>query len=123
FPAPAFRFAPAFVVPAPALVVRVGEAGIAAREVVARPMPAPPALPLFRDAAVALLFLPPAEPLLFLLLPVPLFVAACLFWLPVFTDFTPRGMSLLLWHSYEFCRDATERKRTEARKRSLSSGT
>jgi hypothetical protein len=30
--------------------------------------------------------------------------------LPVFVDFTPRGMSLLLWHSCRSRRHATKRK-------------
>jgi hypothetical protein len=52
----------------PAFVLE--EAGFAVREVAARAVPAPLALPLFRDAEVAPVFFPPAE-LLFLLLPVP----------------------------------------------------
>jgi hypothetical protein len=106
----AFRVAPAFV-------VRVEEAGFAAREAADRPAPAPLALLLFREAAVPVFFM--LVELVFLLLPVPLFAVAPLFWLPVFPDFTPRGMSLLLWHSCRSCRDATERKRIETRKRSL----
>jgi hypothetical protein len=91
----------AFLVPAirvaPAFVVRDDEAGFAVRALrvaAVRAVPALPALPLFRDAA-GLAFLLPAERL-FLPPPVPRFAVVRLFPLPVFADFTPRGMSLLL---------------------------
>jgi hypothetical protein len=103
---PVVRLVPAFVVRVEArgVAFRVEEDGFAAREAAARAVRAPVALPPFRAAAVPVFFTP-AE--LLFLLPVPVFAVAPLFCLPVFADFTPRGMSLLLWYS---CRSVAMRR-------------
>jgi hypothetical protein len=96
---PVVRLVPVFVarVEARGVAFRVEEDGFAAREVAARAAPAPVALPVLRDAAVAATFFAPPEPLRLPPLAVPRLATAWLFCLPVclpvFVDFTPRGMS------------------------------